>query len=147
MSTLSGSLNASAAATVGDLLRLPETTPPARQLLVSRALTAAWGAAQIAVALLAIGLRSDVLSTVLAIASFVSGILLGVFALGVFTRTTGPRGALAGMAAGLAVVSAVKLFSPLAWPWFALVGAGTVFAVGWTAGRLLDRPPPGAIAS
>ena len=39
------------------------------------------------------------------------------------------RGA-GGALAGIAAVSAVAFATPLAWPWFALVGASTVFAVG-----------------
>jgi len=69
----------------------------------------------------------------LAIASFVSGILLGLFLLGVLTRRVRQTAALVGVLAGVSAVTYAKFGSLLAWPWFALVGSSTVFAVGLAA--------------
>jgi hypothetical protein len=81
-----------------------------------------------------------VVSNALAIASFTTGILLGLFLLGILTRRVGQPAALAGLAAGVAAVTYAKFGTPLAWPWFALVGSSTVFAVGLAASLVL--PPP-----
>ena len=70
------------------------------------------------------------MNNALAIASFVSGILLGVFLLGILTRRVKQFAALVGVLAGLGAVSLAKFGTPLAWPWFALVGSFTVFTVG-----------------
>ena len=78
-------------------------------------------------------LEDNVVNNALAIASFVSGILLGLFLLGILTRRVGQSAALVGVLAGLCAVSFAKFGTPLAWPWFALVGSFTVFAVGLAA--------------
>ena len=69
----------------------------------------------------------------LTIASFVFGILLGLFLLGILTHRVGQTASLVGVIAGLCTVSFAKFGTPLAWPWFALVGSFTVFAVGVAA--------------
>ena len=78
-------------------------------------------------------LQDNVVTNALAIASFVSGILLGLFLLGILTRRVGQSAALVGVLAGLGAVSFAKFQTPLAWPWFALVGSFTVFTVGVAA--------------
>jgi SSS family transporter len=151
MSTLSSSLNSSAATTVNDLIKpLAPAAPEASLLAWSRALTVVWGVAQIGVALCAsLYLDANVVNTALAIASFVTGIVLGLFLLALLSPRVGQSAALIGLVAGLAVVSYVK-FGPLlkdaglypfpgaiAWPWFALIGSSTVVLVGLLASLLL----------
>jgi SSS family transporter len=141
MGTLSGSLNASAATTVNDLLRPLMPGLDERQWLqISRILTACWGAAQMAVACAATRLQENVVVNALAIASFTTGIVLGLFLLGIFTKV-GQTPALAGLLVGIAAVSFAKFATPLAWPWYALVGSSTVFAVGVIVGRFLNPSP------
>lgn len=142
MSTLSSSLNASAATTVSDLYRPLVPDAGERHLLrASRGLTVVWGLAQMSVAFGAIGLKNNVVENALAIASFVTGIVLGLFLLGVLTRSVGQRAALTGLVVGLTAVTAVKFLTNVAWPWYALVGSSTVMAVGLLASRL-DRASP-----
>lgn len=143
MSTLSSSLNSSATTTVNDLIRPALRDPSEAKLLrLARWLTAGWGLAQMGVALVAIGLENQtIVERALEIASFVTGIMLGLFLLGVLTRRVGQASALVGLVTGLLVVSYVR-FGPLlgspwypfqgaiAWPWFALIGSMTVFGVG-----------------
>jgi Na+/proline symporter len=131
MGTLAGSLNSSAATIVNDLYRPVTGVNDERHLMrLSRAMTVLWGVVLTAVAFGARGLEDNVVNNALAIASFVSGILLGLFLLGILTRRVGQSAALAGALAGIAAVTAAKFATPLAWPWFALVGSSTVFAVG-----------------
>jgi Na+/proline symporter len=146
MSTLSGSLNSSAAATVNDLYRpLAPHADERRLMRLSRSLTAFWGLAQIGVAFAAIQLQDNVVVNALAIASYVTGIVLGVFLLGTLTRSVGQPAALTGLVAGLAVVTAVKFLTPIAWPWYALIGSTTVFGVGWLVQRALWNRPPASV--
>ncbi|MEO6808000.1 MAG: sodium:solute symporter, partial [Isosphaeraceae bacterium] len=141
MSTLSGSLNASASTTVNDLYRPLHPDADERHLLrLSKILTAVWGLAQMAVAFGATRLRGTVVENALAIASFTTGIVLGLFLLGVLTRRVGQTSALVGLLAGLAAVSAVKFGTEIAWPWYALIGSSTVFAVGLLASLILPAP-------
>ena len=131
MGTLSSSLNASASATVNDLYRPLRPATSERSLLrISKAFTAFWGAAQIGVAFGATGLQDNVVSNALSIGSFITGIILGLFLLGVLTKRVAEPDALIGLIVGAAAVSYVKFFTPVAWPWYALVGSSMTFAVG-----------------
>jgi solute:Na+ symporter, SSS family len=94
-----------------------------------------------AVAFGATRLEDNVVNNALAIASFVTGILLGLFLLGILTRRVGQSAALMGMLAGIAAVSSAKFGTRLAWPWYALVGSSTVFAVGLASSYLVPSSP------
>jgi len=135
MSTLSSSLNSSAAAALGDFY-LPWTDgrkDPAHYLRVSRLMTAGWGVVQMGVATAAIRLSSRVVDEVLGIASFTNGIILGLFLLGTFTSRVGSGAAFAGVAAGAAVMLAVRLLTPISWQWYVAIGSLTTLAAGWGA--------------
>lgn len=158
MSTLSSSLNASSSSTINDLIRpaRPDLSED-RLVVLSRLLTVAWGLAQMGIAYVAAVAFADspVVEGALAIASYVTGIILGVFLLGILTRRVDQRAALVGLLVGLTAVSYAK-FGPrlpgrlypfdgaLAWPYFALVGSTTTFVAGLLASYLLpslhDRP-------
>jgi SSS family transporter len=138
MSTLSSSLNSSAAAAVGDFY-MPLTDgrrSDAHYLRVSRALTAAWGGVQVAVAFVAIRLSTRVVDEVLGIASFTNGVILGMFLLGTFTRAS-QAAAAAGVTAGIVVMLAVKLFTMVSWQWYVLIGSLVTLGAGVLAGGLL----------
>ena len=142
MGTLSGSLNSSASTMVNDLYRpISGCTDEGRLLRISRVLTVLWGIVQMTVAFGATRLQDSVVNNALAIASFATGILLGLFLLGILTRRVGQRDALIGMVAGISAVSFAKFGTALAWPWYALVGSSTVFAVGLAASRFLAGVP------
>ena len=93
-------------------------------------MTVVWGILLTLVALGARHLQDNVVINALMIASFVFGILLGLFLLGILTHRVGQTASLVGVIAGLGAVSFAKFGTSLAWPWFALVGSCTVFAVG-----------------
>jgi SSS family solute:Na+ symporter len=142
MGTLAGSLNSSASTIVNDLYRPFTGQTDERHLMrVSRGMTVLWGCVLTAVAFGARRLEDNVVNNALAIASFVSGILLGLFLLGILTRRVGQSAALAGVLAGLLAVSFAKFRTPLAWPWFALVGSSTVYSVGMLASMFLPHQP------
>jgi SSS family transporter len=134
MGSLSSALNASAATTVNDLYRPLVPGADERHLLrVSKVMTAFWGLAKLAVAFAAIGLKDNVVENALRVASFVLGPLLGLFLLGLASRRAGQRAALLGLLAGIAAVTVTCFLTPIAWPWYALVGSTTVLAVGLLA--------------
>lgn len=140
MSTLSSSLNSSAAAAVGDFY-LPLTgrrRSDTHYLTVSRGLTVAFGLVQVVIAIAAIAFSRRVVDEVLGIASFTNGVILGVFLLGTFSARVQRRGAFAGMAVGAAVMLAVKLLTPVNWQWYVLIGSLTTLASGLAASRVLD---------
>jgi len=143
MGVLSGSLNASASTFINDLYRPISGDENERRLVrLSKLMTIGFGVVQASVAWWATGLEQSVVANALAIASFTTGILLGLFLLGILTRSVGQGAALVGLAFGVSAVTFAKFGAPyvfgaeLAWPWFALVGSATTFLVGLAAAPL-----------
>jgi SSS family solute:Na+ symporter len=138
MSTLSSSLNSSASAVVNDFHaagRRPEES--AKLVRLSRRYTILFGILQIGIGIAAEQFDARVVSNALAIAGFSAGLLLGVFCLGVLTRSVGQAACLIGLLIGLATLSAVVFVLPMlgsgisiAWPWYAMIGALATFVGG-----------------
>jgi SSS family transporter len=142
MSTLSSSLNSSAAAVMGDFVlpRRGAGTSDARQLHWSRRLTIVFAAGQTATAIAAIWLSRRVVDEVLGLAAFTGGLVLGLFFLGLFTTRVRERSALAGMSMGLVVMLWVRLGTSVSWQWYVLIGAavtfgGALLASYWLSGE------------
>jgi len=144
MSTLSGSLNSSASAAVHDFyLPARREAPSERHVLwVSRLLTILFGLIQMAIGVSAQYFATAVVDDVLGIASFSAGILLGIFALGLFTRRVGQHAALVGLLVGLAALVYTKFGTDIAYTWHAVIGATITFAAGWSASRLSPQRAP-----
>ena len=140
MSTLSSSLNASAAATLGDFY-MPATqdSHTAQQYLaLARRSTIVWGLVQLLVACVAIEFSQQVINEVLGISSFSSGLILGIFLLGLggYTRRSA---AYAGICVGAVTMTSVRLLTEVSWQWYALVGTVATLLAGVLADRLADR--------
>jgi Na+/proline symporter len=114
---------------------------PERQLKTTRLITLVFGILQIGIAVTVGSMQIDlsIVQNVLAVAGFSSGILVGVFTLGVATRHVGQVSAMCGMLAGTAVLCYVKFFTPIAWPWLTLIGATITILVGLIAAEIFDR--------
>lgn len=148
MSTLSSSLNACATAAARDL-GTAEVAPTRagsatdqQSLRKLRALTLLFGVVQIVVGVGAQRLQGSVISSVLGIAGLTTGIVLGLFLLGMLTTRVEQPEALIGGASGLVIVLGLFFATPLAWPWFAVVGSVGTFAAGWAASFVLPRQDP-----
>jgi SSS family solute:Na+ symporter len=150
MSTLSSSINSSAASAVTDLY-LPsdhgQSRSDGRRLRASRIATVAFGLLQIAIGIVAKNFAQSVVSDVLAIASFSAGLLLGLFALGVLTPSVRQPAAAVGLIVGLSCLIGAKFGLPrigeswiIAWTWFPAIGSAATFAGGWMAQQWSDRP-------
>jgi Na+/proline symporter len=98
----------------------------------------AWGVVLVGIAVAARDWGS-VFTAGLSIASLVYGPMLGAFLLGVLTRRTTETGVIAGMAASLAMMLAVRVWTPLAWTWYVLLGTGLCVAVGMAVSVVADR--------
>ena len=96
---------------------------------------------QIVVGIASQWVKSSVVSSVLGIAAFTTGVVLGVFFLGIFTTRVGQRAALTGLVVGLAGMTYIFFATSLAWPWYALVGSAGTFAVGLAASYVWPRTP------
>jgi SSS family transporter len=145
---LSPSINALAATTVNDfyLKYVRPGADDATLMRVSRHATIAWGVAQIAVAIAAEFVTRSVLDAGLSVLSLAAGPVLGAFLVGVLSRRAGPRGMLAGMLAGVAVLFILWYSAAVAWTWYAFVGAVVTAGVALGASLALDPAPAGAVA-
>lgn len=161
MANLSSSLNSLASTTLIDFYK-PFFRPEASDqhyLRLSRWLTVAWGLVLIFIALMARHWGS-VLEAGLTIASVTYGALLGIFLLGVLTRTANERGGMAGMTISLLVMVGIQFFDKWApvwndwvgagrlsiapqhivkigWPWYTLIGTIVTYSFGLVLSRLL----------
>jgi Na+/proline symporter len=147
MSTLSGSLNSSASATVSDFYKpLRPGCGEGHYLAVARGLTVFWGLAQVGVGLVAVGFleQRSVVNEVLSVAGFTTGMVLGLFLLGRLRRPVASWAALTGLVVGFLAVLAVWLpprfgYVGLAWPWYAPIGTGVTVVVALAAQTLSNR--------
>ncbi len=146
MSSLSSSINSLASATAYDFWAplAGARHDEARILRAGKVFTLLWAALLIGGAVLFIPLSegTSAVEVALGIAAVVYGGLLGAFLLGVATRRPGQGAAIAGMAAG--IVAVVALRDGVAWPWYVPLGATVTFAVGWLAGFVWPRRPQAA---
>jgi solute:Na+ symporter, SSS family len=144
MSNLSAALNALASTTVMDfyrplaLRRDPNKSEP-YFLGVARRATLLWAVILVLVGLVARHWGS-VLEAGLTIASILYGSLLGVFLLGLLTKSVQENAAIVAMIAGLAVMIGVKLWTPIAFTWYVLIGTTVTFATGYAVALFLKEP-------
>jgi SSS family solute:Na+ symporter len=145
MSTLSSSLNSSAVSATKDLFGplLHPGASPSELLRLSRRMTLVFAALQVGVGVAGQWLTESVVASVLAVASFTLGILLGAFFLAIFAPRAREADALAGMAGGFAIMSTLAFGTSLAWPWFALVGSTLTLAAGLASSSLRSRGETG----
>src|SRR5688572_2226632 len=131
MSTLSGEFNSLATATMVDFYKrfVSSSGSDARELLISRVLTAVWGGFACLVALRA-GQLGSAIEVVNRFGSYFYGSILGVFLLAVLTPRASARGAFYGLMIGMAAVFAVSRYTAIHFLWYNVVGAVTVFVSG-----------------
>jgi SSS family solute:Na+ symporter len=143
MSNLSGSLNSLSSSTMIDFYRplFGKGLGDAALLKLSRWFTAAWGVVLIGIAMMARGWGS-VFTAGLTIASIVYGPMLGAFLLGVLTKRANQAGVIAGMAASLIFMIAVKLFTPIAWTWYVLIGTVVCVVIAYPISLLAETALP-----
>ena len=149
MSTLSSSLNSCATAAVRDLHR---PWPDGRDCRHAGAALTRGADVRVrrrsrsAVGIGGQWLESSVVSSVLGIAAFTTGIVLGVFFLGMLRaprRRSARRSPVS--SSDLASMTAIYFATPLAWPWYALVGSAITFLAGLAASHAWPRQVPAAI--
>jgi SSS family solute:Na+ symporter len=142
MSTLSSSLNSSAAAFINDIWLPLRTVQPyeATTLRMSRTATIVFGLVQTGIAL-GFGMlvtNESIVANVLKISGFAAGPVLGLYFLGVFAPRVGQRAALTGFVIGVAVLSTVAYSTAVHWAWYAMLGSLTTLLAGSLAGRVLE---------
>ena len=137
MSTSSAALNSLASSSIHDFYRafIRPDADDKHYLRMSRLVTLGWGGVIIGVALGAQHFERSVLELALSVASVPYGSLLGIFLLGVLSKTASARSTFIGALAGLAVLSTVMIFTSVAWTWYTAIGATSTFACGMALSR------------
>ncbi len=161
MSNLSAALNSLTSTSMVDFYlrgRRAAALSEAAKLRLSRMMTAGWGLALFALAILSRG-GGRVVEVGLSIASVAYGALLGVFLLGTLSRRATERGAIVGMLCGFALNLYVWLAplpawllrriaellghptagTGLAWTWYVLLGSAVTILVGWAVSLAPQR--------
>ena len=139
MSNLSAALNSLSSTTIVDFYtRIKPQSTEERRVQLSRIATIAWGILLFGLALLARN-GGKVLEMGLSIASVAYGSLLGVFLLGVLTKTGSERGAMTGMLFGFALNMYLWLFTGISFTWYVVLGSIATFIVGYSASWLMPR--------
>lgn len=147
MSNISAALNSLASTTVMDFY-IPLTGRSGKEqgklLNVSRIATLFWGVVLLAIGIVAGQISQSVLEDGLAVASVPLGAMLGVFSLGVLTKSTSQTAAGVGMGAGFAAIAYVTFATSIAWTWYVVIGATVTYLVGLLASRLAGAGRPRA---
>jgi solute:Na+ symporter, SSS family len=142
MSNLSAALNSLSSTTIVDFyVRIAPRSTEKRRVHYSRIATIAWGILLFGLALLARN-GGKVLEMGLSIASVAYGSLLGVFLLGVLTRSASERGAIVGMLFGFMLNMYLWLFTGISFTWYVVLGSIATFIVGYGASRLMPLKFP-----
>ena len=145
MSNLSAALNALASTSVMDFYkplsaRRDPAKPESHYLNAARLATILWAAILFLIGLVARQWGS-VLEAGLTIASILYGSLLGVFLLGLLTRSVQEESAMIAMLVGLLLMIAVKQWTHIAFTWYVLVGTAATFLTGCVASLFLGDSP------
>ncbi len=138
---LSSSLNSIAATAINDLYKpFAKSVTDSQLLKLSGVLTVVIGIIQIMVAIAFMTTGESALNIALSVASLFNGPVLGVFLIGTFVKRAKEIHALVGMLASMSLMIYILLafngFVPgprIAWPWYALIGSLTTFAVATIA--------------
>jgi sodium-coupled monocarboxylate transporter 8/12 len=141
MSTLSGGVNSLTAVSIVDFYRRlwkPDASE-AHYTRLSRAITIAWGALATTGALFAEHL-GELFIAYAKVNSFLGGVVLAVFLLGMLTRRARATPTLAGAAIGLTAVVWISTATNVSWLWYAVVGCLTTFLSGLFLSYLTPQP-------
>jgi len=136
---LSSSLNSIAATATNDIYKRFSRDPSDRHLMrVAGLFTIIVGAIQVAIAISLKDANSSALGMALSVASLINGPILGVFLVGAFLKQAREIHALIGMLVSIAVMMFILFGTPIAWPWYALIGSSITVLVAFI-GTILIR--------
>lgn len=142
MANLSAALNSLSSTTVVDFLRgRAREVSEQQSLRWAKIGTVIWGAVLLGIAIVAGNLSKSVLEAGLKIASIPSGMLLGVFLLGILTKKPREGAAITGVACGLVAILYVCFRTPIAFTWYVLIGTTVTFGTALLA-SLFEPPLP-----
>jgi Na+(H+)/acetate symporter ActP len=136
--SMSSSLNSVTSSLMNDWLERPLARMSDRQsLTLARILTIVFAVIQAAVAITAhkLALTTSTINSVLGIAGFSTGLILGLYFLALVVPNVSQTIALVAFSAGTIVTCYAVFGTPLHWLWYTLVGSGTIVVVGLVLSR------------
>ncbi len=140
MSNLSAALNSLASSAMIDFyFRFRPVADEKTRLRLSRMVTVFWALVLFGLAVVALHHVGRVVEVGLQIASVAYGALLGVFLLGVLTRTANQNGAIVGMLCGFGIELYLWRWTQVPWTWWVAIGTCVTFAVGYAASATAKR--------
>ena len=140
MSSLSSALNSfSTISTEGFYQKyLKPNETPEHYLKVARWSTVLWAALIIIPAIAFSNSTGSILELLTKVGSYFVGAKLSMYGLGFYSKHTTEKGLLIGVVAGFIGLAYVATQTDIAWPWYALVGAGVNVVVSIIVSMLLD---------
>ncbi|MEM0939774.1 MAG: sodium/solute symporter [Bacteroidota bacterium] len=107
-------------------------------LRVARISTIFWAMLIVVPAIVFAGNTDSVLRLLTKVGSYFVGAKLAMYGLGFYSKHTTERGLLIGVVAGFLCLAYVSIYTEIAWPWYAVIGAGVNVVVSLLASLLLD---------
>jgi len=146
MSTYASTINSLATVSVQDFYRkyVNRDAPAIHYVKVARAITLLWGVYSAVFALFCEGLGSLAVID-LKVLGPLSGVLLGIFLLGMLSRRANTKGTLWGVVLGCVSTYSIAFFTQLSFMWYTAVAFGLTFVIGYLASLLDDAPENGKI--
>jgi SSS family solute:Na+ symporter len=137
LSSLGSGINATSSTVITDLYQryIRKEASPSHYVNASRGATVLIGSIDAGIALAVayfaqVHTGVDLLSIALGVMTFFYGGLLGIFLLAIFSKTRGNTPFnIAGVVTSILVVSYVKYYTPLAWPWLIVIGTVITMAI------------------
>ena len=143
MSSLDSVINSLSATTFKDFIKpmmAHRIVTPEQELQWGRGLTIFWGLFALLTAFYVDDIASTVIVAVNKVGSLINGPILGVFMLGLFTKSTTGVGARWGFVAGLLINAALWKWAPdVSWLWWNVIGLGATILVGIALSARLDQ--------
>lgn len=144
LSSLGSALNATSSTAVTDFYQqyVKPQAEPGHYVTVSRLVTCGIGSVVVGVGLLCADFSAhhpevDLLSIALGSMTFFYGALLGIFLVGLFSKTRGNTMTnIVGALTSIALAVVLKFFTPVAYPWFIVLGTAVTAGIS-----LLGRTP------
>ncbi len=140
MSTLDSSFNSMSTVTTVDFYQkyFKKDESETHYLKATRWFTLMWAIIIIIPAILFSKTEGSILEVLSKVGSYFVGAKLAMYGMGFFSKHTTERGLLVGVVVGFIVVWTVAATTPIAWPWFCLIGATANIVVSWPMSLILD---------
>lgn len=137
MSSIDSLLNSMSAVFINDIYApLKKTDAKEVDLKASQKITIVFGVLIMLFTYFGLNGNTSALLTMMgSYCSYITGSILGVFMLAMFTKTANEKGALCGFLAGMICTFAVAKFTDVNWGWYNLVGVSACLFVGYLVSR------------